>query len=147
MSDDSVRFRSWTIKITVDTYCYFGDFINVNSPFIAGFHVLTGSITALAALIARCRRKFFFPFSLVILFNVDSKAFSGKEVVFYLSAFCRDLFMVPIGCHALNTCLLSPFQLLLCCAQSCSFDVWQLCMTLPSSWREMRACIFWCETG
>lgn len=52
-----------------------------------GFHVLTGSVTALAALIARCRRKFFFPFSLVILFNVDSKAFRGKEVIFYLSAF------------------------------------------------------------
>lgn len=55
-------------------YCSFGDFINVNSPSTLGVRVLTGSVTALAA---GCRRNFifffYFHFTLVIYFNVDTK--------------------------------------------------------------------------
>lgn len=59
---DSMRFKSWTIKITVDMYCSPGDFINENSSSIVGFHVLTSSIPALTVLIASCKFFSFLPF-------------------------------------------------------------------------------------
>lgn len=59
-------------------YSSYGDFINVNSN--AGIHVLTGSITDLAALNGSCRRKSFPSFVSCCFFMWISKVvFFEKE--------------------------------------------------------------------